>query len=53
MDLDPKDFKISTKRFLLNKGVDPMDSDNWEQTIHIDNLSSDMNEETTEENEME
>lgn len=29
MDLNPKDFKVNSKKFLLGKGIDPLDSDNW------------------------
>lgn len=39
MDLDPKNYKISTKKFLLSKGIDPFDSDNWVSHNSIDEMS--------------
>jgi hypothetical protein len=32
MDLNPKDFKVNSKKFLLSKGIDPFNSDNWKNT---------------------
>lgn len=32
MDLNPKDFKVNSKKFLLGRGIDPFDSDNWKNT---------------------
>ena len=32
MDLNPKDFKVNSNKFLLSKGIDPFDSDNWKNT---------------------
>lgn len=29
LDLDPKEYSIATKRYLLSKGIDPFNSDNW------------------------
>ena len=29
MDLNPKDFKIMTKKYLLSSNLDPFDSNNW------------------------
>ena len=29
MDLNPKNFKIITKKYLLSSNIDPFDSNNW------------------------
>jgi hypothetical protein len=42
MDLNPKDFKINSKKFLLGKGFDPLDSDNWKNT-RMDEIGVDEN----------
>ena len=46
MDLNPKDFKINTTKFLKYKGIDPFNTDNW---INLTDLNSTKNDNTLEE----
>jgi hypothetical protein len=46
MDLNPKDFKINTTKFLKSKGIDPFNTDNW---INLTDLNSTKNDNTLEE----
>jgi hypothetical protein len=46
MDLEPKDIKINTTKFLKSKGIDPFNTDNW---INLTDLNSTKNNKTLEE----
>jgi len=46
MDLNPKDIKVLTTKFLMSKGIDPFNTDNW---INLTDLNSTKNDNTLEE----
>jgi hypothetical protein len=46
MDLNPKDIKVLTTKFLMSKGIDPFNTDNW---INLTDLNLTKNDKTLEE----